>query len=294
MLLVMISFGFVMTKTGILSSKTRGDLTNIVLYFVLPCNIFGSFHKGITIEMFRQFGVVLVVSLGVHLLCMILMKVLYIHLKPEKRTAAQYATLNSNAAFIGLPVVEAVYGQTGLLFASIALIPLRIFMWTVGLALFTKTKTSEKVKTLVTHPCIWAVILGIAYVFAPFELPDFLSNAITTISGSTTALSMFVIGSLLTMVNPKEILDKDCFYFSFIRLIAIPAAVLGVLMLLRIDPLVIGVTVLLAGMPAAVATAMLSEKYGHDAKFASKIILISISLSVITLPVLSTVLTRIL
>ena len=283
-----------MTKIGILSAKTRGDLTNVVLYVSLPCSIFGSFHKGITPEVVGQFGVVLLVSFGIHLLYFVLMKVLYVHFSHEKRLVAQYATITSNAAFVGLPVVSAVFGETGMLYGAIMLIPLRIFMWTAGLSLFTKTETKDKVKTLATHPCILAVVLGIAYIFAPFDLPVFLSNTITAVSGSTTPLSMFVVGSMLTLVEPKNIIDKDCFYYVFIRLIAIPAVVLGALALLKIEPLVTSVAVMLSGMPAAITTAMLSEKYGKDANFATRIILVSLAISMITLPVLSTVLTRIL
>ena len=294
MIFIIIAIGFFITKKGILSVKARADITDIVLLVVLPCNIFSSFNKGVSPEVLRRCGVVLIVSTGMHLLYTLLGKVLYLRISPERREVAQYGTIISNTGFMGLPVIESVFGQTGVLYGSIVLIPLRVFMWTAGLSLFTSTATKDKIKTVATHPCIWAVILGFVYLLVPFELPRFLTATIDTVGNCTTTLSMLVVGSLLSGVELKSVVDKDCLYFSFLRLIAIPALVFGVLLLLRIDPLVTGVATLSAAMPAATVTAMLAEKYGRDAQFASKMLFVSTALSLVTLPVVAKILTTIL
>ena len=40
----------------------------------------------------------------------------------------QYCTLVSNGGFLGNPVAEGVYGDMGLLYASLFLIPMRVVM----------------------------------------------------------------------------------------------------------------------------------------------------------------------
>jgi len=221
---------------------------------------------------------------------MILNKVLYIRFKPERRAVMQFSTICNNAGFMGLPIIEAVFGPIGLIYGSVMIVPMRIFMWTSGLSLFTRTETKQKIKTLATHPCMWAVVLGFAYVFAPFTLPAFLTGTIAAVGRTTTVLTMLIVGSILSGFAIKDTLDKACFYYSFFRLIAIPAIAFGVLFLLDIDPIVTGVAVLSAAMPAAVATAMLAEKYGCDSQFASKTIFVSTMLSIVTLPVIATLL----
>jgi len=294
MILIIVAVGFFITKAGVLSPKARADMTNVVLYIILPCNIFNAFHKGLSPEILRQCFVVLLVAFGIQLMYVVLNRLLYIKMPPERRIIAQYGTICNNAGFMGLPVIGSVFGQTGVLYGSIVLIPLRIFMWTAGLSLFTKTDTKQKVKVLTTHPCIWAVFLGIAYLFVPFELPVFLSNTIAVIGDCVTALSMIIVGSILSDVKLKDVLDKDCFYFSAFRLIIIPAVIFGALTLLRIDALAAKVTVLSSAMPAAVMTAMLAEKYDRDSAFASKVVFVSTILSMITLPVLVLVMDKIL
>ena len=274
------------------SSKTKADMTNIVIYIILPCSIFSSFHKGISPETVRQCFVVLLAAFGLQILYFVLNKLIYIKFSPERRIVAQYATIVNNASFIGLPLLESVYGETGLLYGSIILIPMRIFMWTAGLSLFTKAEKKQRIKVVATHPCIWAVILGFGYLFAPFELPSILSGLINAVGNCNFALSMIIIGSILSDVDLKLLLDKDCLYYSMFRLIIIPAIFFGALTLLRINPLTTGTLVLSSAMPAAATTAMLADKYGKDAAFASKTVFTSTILSMITLPIMSQILTR--
>ena len=291
-ILIVIIIGYCLTKTGVFSAKARADMTNVVIYIILPCNIFSSFHKGISPETLRQCVVVLLAALGLQVLYFFLNKILYIRFSPERRTVVQYATIVNNASFIGLPVIESVYGEIGLLYGSLILIPMRIFMWTAGLSLFTKAEKKKRIKVVATHPCIWSVILGFGYIFAPFELPPFLYNTITVIGNCNLAMSMMVIGSILCEADLKNILDKDCFYYSFFRLVAVPAIMYGALALMRADPLTTGAIVLSAAMPAAATTAMLAEKYGKDSVFATKIVFTSTILSMITLPIIALILTK--
>jgi predicted permease len=103
---------------------------------------------------------------------------------------------------------------------------------------------------------------------------------------------MLIVGSILHGVKLKEVLTKECFYYSFFRLAVVPALMFLVLTLLKASPLVTGVVVLSSAMPAALTTAMLAEKYGQDAAFASKVVFVSTILSMATLPILTTIVNR--
>jgi len=288
----MIAVGYGITKGGMLSSKTRADLTNLVLYVILPCNIFNSFQKGMTTDMLMQGLTVLLTAAGLQVLAFILNKVLYRKLPPARQIILKYTTITNNAAFLGLPVLGAVFGATGVFYGSIFLIPARIMMWTAGISLFTQVDGKKRVLKVVTHPCMIAVALGFAYAFASFELPAFASDAIRWIGECTRVLPMLIVGSILSGVKLREALDKHCFYFSFIRLIAMPAIMFGALMLLRLDPVIIGVAVLMAAMPSATVSAMFAEKYGLDPAFASKNVFVTTMLSIVTLPIIAAVLAR--
>lgn len=283
--------GFIISKKGIFSPAARRDMTNVVIYVILPCSIFHSFETALSLELLRACAVVFIIGIGAQLFYMILNRFIYNRFPVERRIIMQYATICNNAGFMGLPVIESVFGATGMLYGSIILVPIRLFMWTAGLSLFTKTDKKQQIKRLATHPCIWAVILGFAYLFSPFKLPQFLSGTIDVIGSCTTAMSMIVVGSILSEIDFKTVLNKAAFFYSVIRLIAIPAIIFVVLMLIGIDPIVIGVSVLSSAMPAATISAMLSAKYGCDSAFASKLIFVSTLLSLVTLPLIAWFLT---
>ncbi len=278
--------GFFITKKGFFTAKARADMTNVVIYVILPCSIFHSFETGLTTDVLGKAGIVFAIAFGAQLLYLAINPLIYRRFPQRKRVIMQYATICNNAGFMGLPVIETVFGATGVLYGSVVLIPIRLFMWTFGLSLFTKSDKRQQLRRLATHPCIWAVILGIGYMFLPWQLPMFMSRTIDLIGSCTTPLAMMIVGSILSEVDFKTVFDKATFYFSFIRLIAIPAVVFGVLKLIGVDPIVAGVAVLSTAMPAATISAMLAQKYGQDHQFASKLIFVSTLFSLVTLPVI--------
>lgn len=61
---------------------------------------------------------VLLIALGIQILCWLDGKILFEFAEPGKKKVLQYATICSNAGFMGNPIIEGIYGQEGLLYAS--------------------------------------------------------------------------------------------------------------------------------------------------------------------------------
>ena len=118
-------------------------------------------------------------------------------------------------------------------------------------------------------------------------LPDAVNNTLSAIASCNTALSMFVIGGILSEVDKASFLDKDAFIYSFYRLILLPLIILIIVKIIHIDLLPANLCVLLSAMPVASTTAMLAQKYNGNAIFASKLVFVSTLLSLITLPIIT-------
>lgn len=152
-LFLLLITGTILRKRGILGQSAKEILTDLVIYLVLPCNIINSFRMEFSSHILKAFFVILVVSAAIQLFCMFLNRILYRKETPEKRKVLQYATLVSNAGFMGNPVAEGVFGAVGLMYASVYLIPQRIVMWSAGIACFTESDSRRNViKKVVTHP----------------------------------------------------------------------------------------------------------------------------------------------
>lgn len=292
MFLVML-IGLLFRKNNLISEEGKKNLTDLVIYLILPCNIVRSFMIEFDENTLKNFGVVFLVSVLIQVVCAVFAKLFYNHMTPEHKKVLQYATVASNAGFLGNPVAEGVFGSMGLALASIYLIPQRIIMWSAGVSYFTEGADKKGIlKRVVTHPCIIAVAVGLVFMLGQIHLPSFLDSALKDVGNCNTAMSMLVIGTILADVKPKDMLDKSLFLFSGLRLLLIPLLVYGGCLLLQIDSLVTGVSVLLAAMPAASTTAILAAKYNGDAPYASKCVVITTVLSLLTTPVWSMVLLR--
>lgn len=80
-------------------------------------------------------------------------------------------------------------------------------------------------------------------------------------------------------------MDRDTIYYGFIRLVFIPLLVYIGCRLAAVDELVTGVSVVLAAMPAASTTAIIASKYKKDETFATRCVVSTTLLSLVTVPV---------
>lgn len=276
--------GLFFRKINLITSSVRQGLSDLLINLILPCNIVASFDLQLSGEIWVMVSEILLISLCVQLFVWALSKVLYRRVPHGPREVLQYGTITSNSGFLGNPMAEGIFGEMGLLYASVAMLPIRVIMWSAGVSLYTRTSGKAVLKKLITHPCIIAVLIGFAVLLLPVPLPVFVSKTLHYVGDCTTCVSMLVIGSILAEIQLRELHWKRILCYCAVRLLLIPLAVLGVLTLLKIDSLVTGVTVLLAAMPAASTTAILAEKYNGDAKFASAAVFFSTLLSLLTVP----------
>lgn len=290
-MLVLILTGFVLAKRKAVSTEFRKALTSFIMNFILPCNIVRSFLMEFDMGVLWACLAVMLVSGVTQGLTILLGNLLFSRVEEGKRPCILYATQVSNAGFLGSPIVEGLYGTQGLLYASVYLIPQRIMMWSVGVACFTGTQGKGVVKKVMTHPCIVAVVIGLVLMLTQLQLPEWLSKPLSMAGGCNTPLSLIVIGAVLAEVEPKSMFRREALVYCLVRLVLIPLIVLGGGMLVGLDELVLKTSVVLAGMPAAVTTAMLAGQYGADEKFAVSLVFLSTVASMVTIPLLCLLMT---
>ena len=283
--------GLIVRKLGIVGPDARKDLTNLVINIVLPCNIITSFITRLSIDLLRECVTIFLVSVGVQAFSVIYGKVLYRKESPDRSMNLRYGIICSNAGFLGNPIAEGLYGATGLMLASIYLIPQRIMMWSEGIAIYSGiSDKKETVKKVISHPCVLACLIGLILLLTQAVIPEVILTPIQTIGRCNTALSMMVIGMILAEISIKEIVDKAVILYSLQRLVIIPLIIYVVLTILPASHLVRGLSVILAAMPAGATTSMLASKYDRDPVFATKLVVFSTLCSIPAIIIWSAVL----
>lgn len=286
MMFLMMATGVFLRKKNIITLEGKKVLTDLVIDLILPCNIIASFCIEFSPEILKRCGQVFVISCLIEVVCTFLATHIYKKFPKGKRMVLQYGTICSNAGFLGNPLTEGIYGSMGLLYASIYLIPQRIIMWSAGVSFFTESPDKKTlVKKVVTHPCIVACMIGIIVMGLQITLPDFLFDTINNIGKCTTAITMILIGAILSEADLKTMVTKTTAAFSLLRLIIIPLMAFAGCLLTRMPMLVTGVSVVLAAMPAGTTTAILAVKYNGDEEFATKCVVLTTLLSMIMVPI---------
>lgn len=289
----LIGVGFLVRKLNVVSEQGQKSITNLVVDVILPCNIFKAFLTA-DLEQIREDGAwVLGISLGFHLFCIVYGNLLFRKPPEGPRKCRRFASLCSNAGFMGNPVAEGLYGLEGLALANIYLIPMRTLMWSSGIAIFTGSHDwKATAKKVVTHPCIIAVVLGVAAMLVRLQVPELLMKPIGYLSDCNTAMSMLVIGMILARIEPKQFLDRSVWGFSAHRLVILPLLVFGACSLLPVTVTARNICVILAAMPVAANTSILADKYGGDSVYATKLVVVSTLLSIPTTAIWSLLLMR--
>ena len=285
MLFTIMILGYIFRKAGMISDEGKSLLTDLVLYVTLPASIIKSFQIEFNHQILVSCIVVIVVAAGIQVGAWLLGMILYPGFPDERKKVLQYTTICSNAGILGNPIAEGIFGSMGLLYASIYTIPQRTFMWSIGLTYFTQAPDMKTlIKKVSTHPCIVSVVIGMLIMVFQIPVQGFLSLTIKNIAGGNTFLAMSLVGTILAEVPFRSLPEKDTVYYSFIRLFFIPFLVYLACHFAQVDSLVTGVSVVLSGMPSASVTAVLAAKYGKDEVFATKCVVLSTLLSMVTVP----------
>lgn len=286
-LFVYMLIGMFCRRTQLFDDVTRSKLTDFVIKITLPCMVFQSFHMEFSMDSLKQGGTVLLIATAMAAVALVVGKVLFRKFDPRERSILEYGTLVTNSGFAGLPVVSGAYGPEGLFLGSLFIIPTRILMWSAGISLFTGSGSKDAVKKVMLNPAIIAVELGLIRMFFQIPLPGFLDTALDNLGACTSPLAMALVGAILADVPLRDVAEWKAFYLSAVRQLALPLICLIALRLLQVDALTMGVSVVLSGMPIGSTTAILAQKYGADAQFASKCVFISTLTSLVTVPILT-------
>lgn len=284
MMFLMILLGLFTVKKGIITERGRGELTDLILFVIFPCYILDCFIKNIGAFSAGGFISVIIASVSLQAATVVLSRLLYPKADPKRRVILRYAIIVSNSGFLGFPLVGSIFGNPGLIYASIFLIFQRINNFSVGISYFTADGSKGFLRRTMTHPCIVTTLVGVAIMLLELHPPALVCKVLASVGSCSTPLSMMLIGMVLAGAPKGKLVDKDIVTYSILRLFLMPGGMFLICKLLRMDVILTGTAVLLTGMPAGTLSVMLGAKYGSDAPFASRLVIFTTLLSLVTIP----------
>ena len=101
MMIAEMTVGYFVCKKKILQPGERSVLSKLVVQVFLPCSIVNAFQMEMNASILSDFIVIFLVSCGIQVLWSFIANFGYRKVETEKRKILQYATVCSNAGFLG-------------------------------------------------------------------------------------------------------------------------------------------------------------------------------------------------
>lgn len=287
--------GFIAYKKDYINDNASKKLSSIVVNIANPALILSSIlsmdHTVTGKDLMTT--VVIAAALFAGLLLISIFVPALFRVDRQSYGAYRVMTVFSNIGFMGFPIISSVFGSSALLYATLFLIPYNVLIYTYGIHTMKANKEGEKEKlnlgqifNIGVIACVLAIILFACQV----KLPDFLASGITMLSNLTAPLSMMVIGASMAVIDFKNLLsDYKLLLFSLFKLLLLP--ILGTLLVKQFvsNEVICGVTMVMLATPVGSMTAMLAQEYDGDYELASKGVMLTTLLSVVTIPIVSAI-----
>lgn len=284
-LFLIILVGFYGRKKNIIDEALTKGFSKLLIEITTPLLIISSFSFSVNASMKGNLIKAFLYSLAIFIITPLFTRILFIKSDKRKRNILQFAMVFSNCGFMGFPIVESVFGQEGVIYASIFNLVFNLFVWTYGVVLFTDVADVTEMKKVFKNPGIIAVFIGLFLMLFSIEIPSVLSSTIKMVGGLTTPISMLIIGSLLATTNFKlAVRDLSLYYGSIIKLLIIPGVLYFIAVIFHENSTVIKCFILMQAMPAGAMATIFAENFDKEKEYAVMIVSFSTALSVLTIP----------
>lgn len=292
-LFLMMFVGFLVARAGIMTPEFRARLSSYTLSCVAPFAILSAVLESDStpMTMLSAVGVSFVFYVLMVVFAAILVRL--VRTKKEERGWDQLMLIFTNVGFMGIPVIQSIYGTDGVARLSMFILMFNLFFFSYGILLIA---SGEKINfKAMINPCIIGALCGLFCGTTGFHFPGVIEDTMAAIGAMNTPLAMMIIGSSVAHSDVRAALRNPRLYrVTALRMIAMPLLIMLVMLPLPFDRMLVGISVLLAAMPIAGNCGMVANVYAPGDMSSSHATIISTLSSAVTLPLVCALLTVIL
>lgn len=285
-MLILIIVGVLCAKLKLISSATNKELSQFVLQVVNPVVIFMSYQKDYEARLVKNLLLTFALSV-IAFAVTIAVVYLLIRKKEDRHTEVErFSAIYSNCAFMGIPLVNALFGSEGVFYLTAFLTVFNIVIWTHGVITISGEKDFKQVVKVFYSPTIIAIVLGIITFFLKIKLPSVPTSALQFIANINTPMAMIVSGVTISTTKISDLIKNvRIYYICLVKLLIVPLVTALVMMPFNIDEMVRMTVVITVSAPPAAMCTLFCLKYNKNSVYASEIFAAGTILSVATLPI---------
>ena len=318
LLSVMIALGAILRFTNKADGKLAKGFSDVVIYLTQPAMIIYSFldapfNKRIIITSVC----VLIISTVLHIGYFFVANSFYKNAPKKQQIILRYSTIFTNAGFMGIPLISELISPEAAIYATFYVVSFNVFNWSLGCYMYSHDRSYISAKKMILNPAtiptyiglalyiiagLWTVPDALKPAFDEFIVPVVKDDVLFLLKSTVIPMSMMMIGIRLAESDFKTMFkDKYMPLLIAIRLIAIPLAVMALMKGLALTGIIpehiltpaATVVTISSSTPVAAMANIFAERFDGDAVYASKIVSVTTLLSLITMPMIAALLSKV-
>ncbi len=268
MMLIIMGIGLLLRRSGVLSTPVIQGLSGIVLKAAMPAMLLMMVQQEVEADIRGEFLRIMLTAFVWYCLALGLIFWLARKKMPEDR-APVFAGLSAmpNVGFMGLPIIQTVYGERGALYLAAVIVAFNLCMYLLVELMMTGKPPRPSV--LARNIGLLISLFAVFSVLFDLRLPEPLPAVCKQLGSVTIPLSLLSAGARLTDFRPAALKQGSLWLATFLRLLALPLLGNALFRLLGFGGMPLGVMTIACAMPGAASTQMYAEREGKDALFAA-------------------------
>lgn len=279
--------GYVSGKQTQFTQAQAAGFNKLVLNYALPATLFVSIANSTREELFsdtRTLLVSTVVLVGWYLVALLAAMYVFKHNKREAGIAGLSAAAPT-VGFLGMAVLSPLFGGQAAL--AVAIVALVVNVLQVPLGVFFVAPEGTKPAAALVHalkqPVVLAPLIAVVMVAVGLRFPPIADPPLELIGHATSGVAVFAAGLVLSA--HKFYLNAEVIWNSVVKLLFVPACMLGGALWLGISGEKLEELVLLATLPPAFTGIVLAGRYQTYVGLASSTLIVTSFLFAVAAPV---------
>ncbi|MCX8081845.1 MAG: AEC family transporter [bacterium] len=304
----MIGVGVLARRLNMLAKETASQMSRITTNFFYPALIFSYLVNNFSLNGLAEnwvlpLGTLIIMTTG-YITGNIFSRIITFKDEKEKGQFLFQCTIN-NYSFLPLPIALMLYGNTGVAYLIFSTLGSELSVWTIGIFGLTGNKfRKDSIKKFLSVPVIAIILSVIAIVLRDMcnflyacpliikEIGVSFFSAVDIFGKGAIPVAMFIAGSRMADLKSHHLITTIQGYIISLRLLIIPAISSIILYLLPFTQEAKNILFIVAVMPSAIASVVLSEVYNSDTEFAASSVFTTHLFSLITIPLWLTILLK--
>ncbi len=262
-------------------------IADFVMLVVTPSLIVTSFQRPFDHAVLTGACWAFAAALFAHLAGILLARVFVRDGESPRLRAMRFATVFSNAGYMGIPLQYALLGEEGVFYGSIYVSVFHLLCWTYGVWELRGGFAGKSAAKSLVNPGLVGIAIGLPFFLFSLHLPPIVAQPVKMVGNLYTPLAMLVLGFHLAGAKFAPALSRGGTYaVLLLRHFAVPLVVIAFLLALPgIGKTVALAAVIPAAAPVGASVTVFSLRYGGDTEFSTALVAVSTVLSILTMPV---------